>query len=242
MHPNPFGCGRGNMSTRTKKLLLWLMILILVMACVPSLAAPLPTANPGQVNTFIAETANAAANQTAAVLPSSTPTATTTPTPRNTDTPSPTFTSTVIFIISSPTKQLPPTLVIIPGGGGGGGGGGSGSGGGSSSAEWACQVVSVSPANGTRFNARDDFDATWRVKNTGTKDWDHTSVDLLYLSGAKIHKVAGYDLSRDIDSGTTADLSVDMSAPRDSGTYSTTWTLQVGDRTFCNMSLTIVVR
>ena len=103
------------MSKRSMKFLFWLAILALVMACVPSLAAPLPTANPNQINTFIAETANAAANQTRAVLPSSTPTATLTPTPRNTDTPSPTFTATVIFIISSPTKQLPPTLVIIPG-------------------------------------------------------------------------------------------------------------------------------
>ena len=224
------------MSKRTKKFLFWFVILALVMACVPSLAAPLPTANPNEINTFIAETANAAANQTAAALPSSTPTATLTPTPRNTDTPSPTFTSTVIFIISSPTKQAPPTLVIIPGGGGGGGGGGS------SSQDYACQIISVSPANGTTFNPRDDFDATWRVKNIGTKNWGRTSVDFLYLSGAKIHKVAGYDLSSDIDSGETADLSVDMSAPKDSGTYSTTWTLQVGDRKFCNMSLTIVVR
>ncbi|HSJ88827.1 MAG TPA: NBR1-Ig-like domain-containing protein [Anaerolineales bacterium] len=231
------------MSKRNAKFLFWLAILALVMACVPSLAAPLPTANPNEINTFIAETANAAGNQTAAALPSSTPTATITPTPRNTDTVTPTFTSTVIFIISSPTKVLPPTLVIIPnGGGGGGGGGGSGSGGGSSSADFACQIVSVSPANGTSFNTRDNFDATWRVKNTGTKNWDRNSVDFIYLSGAKIHKVAGYDLRQTINSGQTTDLGVDMVAPKDPGTYATTWTLMVGNKTFCNMSLTIVVK
>jgi hypothetical protein len=227
------------MSKRSMKFLFWLAILALVMACVPSLAAPLPTANPNEINTFIAQTANAAANQTAAALPSSTPTATVTPTPRNTDTPSPTFTATVIFIISSPTKQLPPTLVIIPGSGGGGESGGGGS---SSTSEWSCQLVSVSPANGTSFKARDNFDATWRVKNTGTKNWDRNSVDFMYLSGAKIHKVAGYDLSQTINTGQTADLTVDMVAPKDSGTYSTTWTLMVGNKTFCNMSLTVVVK
>jgi hypothetical protein len=80
------------------------------------------------------------------------------------------------------------------------------------------------------------------VKNTGTKNWDRNSVDFLYLSGAKIHKVAGYDLSQTINTGQTADLAVDMVAPKDSGTYSTTWTLQVGNKTFCNMSVTIAVK
>jgi hypothetical protein len=102
-------------------------------------------------------------------------------------------------------------------------------------------VVSVTPANGTVFGSRDNFDATWKIKNTGQKEWDHNSVDFYYLSGAKLHKVAGYDLSGDISAGSTANLTVDMIAPRDAGTYSTTWTLSVGDKTFCNMSLTIVV-
>ena len=233
------------MSTRSLKFLFWLLILVLVLACVPVVAAPLPTANPNEVNTFIAQTANAAASRTAAALPSSTPTTTLTPTPRNTDTPSPTFTSTVIFILSTPTRPVPPTIVIIGGGGGGGGssGGGGGSGGGGSSSDnFACQIVSVSPSNGTTFDPRDNFDAIWRVKNTGVKNWDHNSVDFVYLSGAKIHKIAGYDLPQTINSGATADLGVDMVAPKDPGNYTTTWTLQVGSQTFCNMALTINVR
>lgn len=234
------------MSTRSLKFLFWLLILALVLACVPVVAAPLPTANPNEVNTFIAQTAHAAASGTAAALPSSTPTATLTPTPRNTDTPSPTFTSTVIFILFTPTKPVPPTLVIIGGGGGGGGtnsGGGGGSGGGGTSSDnYACQIVSVSPSNGTTFDPRDNFDAVWRVKNTGIKNWDRNSVDFVYLSGAKIHKIAGYDLPQTINSGVTADIAADMVAPKDPGNYSTTWTLQVGDQTFCNMTLTINVR
>jgi hypothetical protein len=229
----------GKMSTRTKKFLFWIAILALVMACTPSLATPFPTADVNQMNQFIAQTANAALTQTVAAMPTSTPTVTITPT-RNTETPSPTATSTVIFILSSPTKAVAPTLVIIGGGGGsndGGGGGGS-----NSSDNYSCQVVSVSPANGTAFSSRDNFDATWKIKNTGLKEWEHNSVDFYYLSGAKIHKVAGYDLSADISAGSTASLSVDMVAPKESGTYSTTWTLSTGDKTFCNMSLTIVVK
>jgi hypothetical protein len=123
-----------------------------------------------------------------------------------------------------------------------GGGGGSSGGGGTSSDNFACQIVSVRPSNGTVFDPRDNFDAIWQVKNIGQRDWDRNSIDFVYLSGAKIHKNPGYDLSRDVDSGQTADLGVDMIAPKDPGTYTTTWTLMVGDKTFCNMSLTIVVR
>lgn len=223
------------MSTRTIKFLFWFTIVALIVACVPSFAAPLPTADPNTVNTFIAQTANAAGTRTAAALPTSTPTVTITPT-RNTETPSPTFTATVIFILSSPTAPVLPTLS------GGGGGGGGGSGGGSSSADYSCQVISVSPSNGTTFDARADFDATWRVRNNGIKGWDRNSTDFYYLSGSKFYQVAGYDLSRDVDPGQTIDLSADMEAPKDSGNYTTTWTLRVGDRNFCSMSLTINVR
>jgi len=207
------------------------------MACVPSLGTPFPTAGPNAVNTFIIQTANAASTQTAAALPTSTPTATLTATPRNTETPSPTFTSTVIFILSSPTKPALPTLS-----GGGGGGGSGGSGGGTSSDNYACQVISVSPSNGTSFDPRADFDATWRVKNIGIKGWDRNSTDFYYSSGSKIHQVAGYDMSKDVDPGQTIDLSADMRAPKDSGNYTTTWTLRIGDKNFCNMSLTINVK
>jgi hypothetical protein len=231
------------MSTRTLKFLFWLTTVALVTACViPSIAAPLPTANPQQVGDFIAQTANAASTQTARALPSLTPTVTITPT-RATATASPTATSTIIFILASPTKIVPPTLVIIPGSGSGGtGGSGSSGGSGSTADNYACQIVSVSPANGTSFKARDNFDATWRVKNSGGKDWDRNSVDFVFLSGTKMHKVAGYDLKTTVDTGETVDLIVDMVAPKTSGSYSTTWTLRVGTKNFCSMSITIRVK
>lgn len=231
------------MSTRNIKFLFWFMILALIMACVPSFATPFPTANPNQVNQFIAQTADAAATRTAAAIPTSSPTPTVTPT-RLTDTPSPTFTSTVIFILASPTPIASATLIVIGGGGGGsnGGSGGSGSGG-TSSDRFACQVLSVTPSNGSTFHSRDTFDAVWRVKNIGTRAWDHTSIDFIYQSGDKFYKVPGYDLSSNVSTGSTINLGADMIAPRNRGTYTTTWTLSVGrNQAFCSMSLTIVVR
>jgi len=218
-------------TTRKTKLLIWIIALALVMACIPTLVTPsIPTINPGAVNTFIAQTVNAAATQTAAVLPSLTLTPTITPT-RNTATPSPTATSTVIFILSSPTPVIIPTFTNVSLGGSG-----------TSSDNYACQITKVSPPNGSSFSPRDDFDAVWTVKNIGKKKWDRTSVDYIYSSGAKIHKISGYDLPENVNVGSSVNLGVDMRAPKDTGTYTTTWTMRIGSKTFCPLNLTIVVK
>jgi len=219
--------------TRKTKLVTWMSALVLIMECVPSFAGPVvPTVNPGAVNTFIAQTVIAASTRTAAAIPSATLTPSFTPT-QNTETPSPTPTSTIIFILSSPTSIVIPTFTNVSSGGGGGG---------TSSDNFACRVTKVSPANGSTFNPRDDFDAFWTVRNIGQKNWDRTSVDYTYASGAKIHKVSGYDMTSNVKVGETIDLGVDMQAPKDSGNYTTTWTMQSGRKTFCTMTLTINVK
>ena len=215
------------MSTHKTKLLVWLIALGLILACVPSLSTPPPPLDPNAVNTFIAQTVNAASTQTVAAMPTLTPTATATATPRNTDTPTPTATATFIFILKSPTPIIIPTFTSA--------------GGGSSSENYACQVISVNPANGTSFGPRADFDAVWRVRNIGQKNWDGGSVDYVYLSGDQFHKVSGYDLNKSVKVGETVDIIVDMEAPKNSGNYTTRWTLRAGAKTFCTMSLTINV-
>ena len=207
----------------------------MVLACVvPSLATPLPPSDPAAISTFIAQTVNAASTQTARVLPTSTSTPTTTPTPRNTDTPTPTATATVLFILSSPTSLVIPTFTAVSSGGG--------TSSGTSSDNYACQVVSVSPANGTSFKPRDDFDAVWKVKNIGQKNWDKNGVDYFYSSGTVLHKKSAYDMSANVPVGSTTDIIVDMSAPKDAGSYSTTWSLRAGSKTFCNLNLRITVK
>jgi hypothetical protein len=215
-------------ATRKTKLLVWVTALALIMACAPSLATPsVPTVDPGAVGTFIAQTVAAASTQTAASIPTSTPSPTLTPT-QNTETPSPTPTATVIFILPSSTPLVIPTFTS--------------SGGGTSSENFSCQVTRVSPANGTRFDPRDDFDAIWTVRNNGQRNWDRNSIDILYSSGDRIHKVSGYDLDDNVRVGDSINVGVDMQAPKDGGTYTTTWVMRRGDRTFCTLTLTIVVR
>jgi hypothetical protein len=227
------------MTTSKIKYLFWFTALVIVLACGPAIATtPFPTTDPNEISTIIAQTAFAASTQTAAAIPTSTFTLTPSPT-RPTPTFSPTPTSTVIFILSTPTPFVIPTFTFLSNGNGNGG---SGSGSSSSSANYACQILSVSPPNGTKFDPRADFDAVWSVKNIGQEPWDRNSVDFVYDSGSKLHKVAGYDLNSDVKVGATTNLGVDMETPKDSGTYTTTWTLRVGSNDFCKMSLTINVK
>lgn len=217
------------MATPKTKYLFWFTALAVIMACVPTFAAPpVPTTDPNAIGTIIVQTANAASTQTVAAMPTFTPTATFTSTPRNTDTPEPTATATVIFLFFSPTSRIP-TLS----------GGGAGS---ANPQAYACQVISVTPANGTSLGSRTDFDVRWKIKNIGKSEWDGNSVDYIYLSGDKFHKVASYDLGATVKVGETREIIVDMLAPKTPGTYTTNWTLRVSGETFCPLSLTIVVK
>ena len=226
------------MSTRKAKLMYLFTTIAFILACVPAIPiTPYPTTDPNELNTVIVLTANAASTQTAAAQPTATFTPSMTPT-QPTQTPSPTATSTVIFILSTPTQIVVPTFTLISSSGSGSGSGGSN---GSSSDPYACQILSVNPANGTTMKQDTDFDATWKVKNTGTKTWDQNSVDFVYDSGTDMGKRDGYDLNSSVKSGQEISLSADMIAPTKNGNYTTTWTLRVGSDEFCKMSLTINV-
>ena len=205
----------------TTKYLFWITALVLIMACVPTVAAPsAPTTDPNAISTYIAQTANAAAMQTASAMPTFTPSATFTSTPRNTDTPEPTATATVIFRFFTATSIVPTT----------------------SNQSYACDVMSTTPANGTTFSSRAAFDAIWQVKNNGKNEWDKNSVDYAYLSGDKFHKVAAYNLTANVARGDTTLLDVSMQAPKNPGTYTTNWTMRVGSQNFCSLSLSITVK
>ena len=95
------------MQSPRKKILLWLTALMLIMACVPSIATPVPTLDPNTIGTVIVQTANAAVTQTAAAAPTLTLTPIFTNTPPSTFTLEPTFTpiGTIIFPTSTPVAR-----------------------------------------------------------------------------------------------------------------------------------------
>lgn len=105
----------------------------------------------------------------------------------------------------------------------------------------ACSIVSVSPT--ASLTRRAEFDAVWTVKNTGSKNWEISSVDYKYLSGEKLYKKdARYDITKLVKPGESIKIVVDMIAPNATGYFTTTWGIVTGSTTLCSMPLTILVR
>jgi hypothetical protein len=207
----------------------WLATFALMLACViPGAPAPAPTLQPGAVNTFIVQTANAAATRTAQALPSNTLTATSTRTPLGTDTPTPTSTRPFVFILPGSTSSLSaPTLAGINNG--------------TSNSRYGCNVFSTDPVNNTVFSPRTDFVATWGVKNIGRETWYRATMDYVYVSGDKLHEVSSYSIPKGVEPGKNVFLTVEMATFRNAGTYTTKWALVVDTIYFCNLTLTVVV-
>jgi Ig-like domain-containing protein len=205
----------------------WLgLATILALGCDVSVLLPaspaLPPAVPGAVDTIVAMTAGAAQTLTAVVTtPSATPTWT--PLPTHTATVTPSLTPTFVFRLGTPTsaKTATPT--------------------GQSSGDFGCRLISQSPEDGSHFAPKTNFDATWKVKNTGTATWDSGSVDFVYFSGIKMYKNAAYDLQKSVSPGDTISLTAAMIAPKNNGNYTTVWSLQRGNDDFCHVDLKIRV-
>lgn len=87
-----------------KKILFWFVALALILACVPTAPAPVPTLKPDEINVFIKQTADAASTQTQVALPTSTFTPTFTFTPENTNTPEATLTPISTFVLPTATR------------------------------------------------------------------------------------------------------------------------------------------
>jgi hypothetical protein len=212
---------------RRQNLLPGLFALILVLACAPIAATSFPTNAPGAVNTIIVQTAVAASTQTAAAVPSS-PTPSRTPKPINTASVSPSPTVTFVFVLPGLGAPGTATLAGITSG--------------TSSSKYGCNVFSTEPANNTEFPPRTDFIVKWGVKNIGKETWYRATMDYVYASGAKLHKVASYDIPKGVEPGKNVFLSVDMEAFKDRGTYTTQWALKIDATYFCPMTLTVVVK
>jgi hypothetical protein len=202
----------------------------------PGLSGPVR----GNFNTIVASTADAAQSMTAVYL---TPSATATWTPLPTHTPSltPTPTPTFLFNIGSlytPTKYPTPPYYYYPTST-------------SSVTDYldGCALLSQTPANGTHFDARESFAAAWKVRNTGSRTWYTDTVEFAYSSGTRMYDKQVYKLPVDIPRQEYVTLKVAMTAPRNSGTYRTVWSLRRSDVAypnpnvdyFCHVDLTIRV-
>lgn len=214
--------------------------MLILLACqVPALSTPsVSSPAPGAVETIIYETAAAAQTQTARVIPpTDTPTLRPTSTASPTKTPPPT--STILFLFPTNTEVVLPTLL--------------GTGGGKRTktpspnehdykGSKACTLVAKSPSDGTVFKPREAFTVRWTIKNTGTAAWKKGSFDYLYVGGDKFHDRGLHDMNFILDPGETIDIKVEMHAPKQPGSYQTTWVLGSKKNALCKMSLAIIVK
>jgi len=208
------------MLKRNQRALAILLAIALLLACAP-LATPIapPTFDLLSINTIIAQTAGAAATQTFVFLP--TPTITPTLTTMPTEIPS--STPTFIFILA--TSTVPSSTPTLD----------------QSSEPYDCRVLSQSPVDETSFVPGIAFQARWQVRNIGTQTWGVNTADYRFTGGTKFHKTSVYDMSKSVPPGEQVDIFVEMWAPMDPGTYTTTWKIKVGKTEFCPMKLKIIV-
>ncbi len=106
-----------------------------------------------------------------------------------------------------------------------------------------CSIVSQSPALGEKMKLGYDFDAIWKLKNTGTKKWDASEMDIRFSSGSKLQKFGDvYDLGKIVNPGEEITITIDMLAPNIAGTYKSTWVLVGEGKTVCTMNLHVEVQ
>ena len=88
-----------------------------------------------------------------------------------------------------------------------------------------------------------DFQKIWRVKNTGNCKWDEGYV-LAFIGGddeLNPKSVKFQDSNDFVDPGQTADLGVNLTAPKFPGKYTATWKMQADNGAFFGTPLTVVI-
>lgn len=206
-----------------KKLILLFAALLIVLACeVPALPLPTdsdPASAPGSIETIVVATAGAAQTQTALVLPTVTTTSTLTLVPTSTPTETPTATETVIFDIPTATKPFV-----------------------TQSAGSNCQVIAQSPVDNTVFDPQEAFTTEWTLRNTGSETWNGENYDFIHSGGTDMHRRDAVDLPSNVRENGEVTFEIDMFAPRNAGTYTSTWTLGKKNQSLCKVSVTIIVK
>jgi Ig-like domain from next to BRCA1 gene len=206
-----------------------LITTIFALSCdVSTLLSPgaIPSPDQNLVQTIIVQTGGAAASQTAAVVtPSLTPSSTPLPSQTPSITPSPTET----FVFNLPTPKIKATGTNVQGATG------------SKNGAWDCQLVSQSPPNGASIAANYPFSANWTVQNTGYVVWLQSSVDLIHTGGPQLSSASGYNTHSDVAVGSSETLSIQMTAPASSGSYTSIWSLRASRTIFCPLTVTIMV-
>ena len=200
------------MNQSIKRVLFSVMVVIsLLTACAP--AAPAATQDPALVQQLVEQSvALTVAAQTVQTLEAQAliPAATNTPLPTQTEA-APALPSATPFVIVPPTN----TAVVV-----------SNSGGGFPvvKPDYDCTVTVQKPLDNAVYKPNKDFDITWTIVNTGTKNI-RAGTDLKYLSGPEMTAVTMLELPL-LKPGEKYKIVLDAKSPKKEGLQIMTWVVE----------------
>jgi hypothetical protein len=190
------------------------MVLMVLALCLTACAPPpAPVVAPSPAAPTLSNTLQP--TQSPSPSPSPAPTRTNTPIPSVTPSPAISLTPSFYFIMPSPTR--PPT------------------------SELDCRVISQSVPDNTSFHAGERFTVNWVISNTGSATWYPASVEFVFAGGTKMYQSTLVHLKSTVAPGQTVGLAADMKAPKNSSTYTSSWSLRRGTEYFCPARVTIWV-
>ena len=101
-------------------------------------------------------------------------------------------------------------------------------------------VTDVTVPDNTVFEKEEQFTKTWRMRNSGTAAWPAETM-LVFESGEQMTDVSEVKIGA-VEPGEDVDISVDMVAPAEDGTYKSTWRIQAGATPIDGGSIYTVIR
>ena len=108
---------------------------------------------------------------------------------------------------------------------------------------YACELVNQNPVDYVVMRPRQSFDMNWVVVNTGKAVWHSSTTVFSFYSGVPMYTyLSSYQLPADVGKGAKLKMTIDMEAPKNPGTYSTTWALLTGTSRICRMYLIVTVK
>lgn len=78
------------------------------------------------------------------------------------------------------------------------------------------------------FKPGEEFTKTWTIQNSGTCSWT-TDYKLVFKGGDQMGGPTSKNLTKTVNPGETLTLSVDLTAPASSGSYTGTWKIRAND-------------
>ncbi len=88
-------------------------------------------------------------------------------------------------------------------------------------------VKDIKAPDGTEIKAGEDFDKVWRIRNTGTCNWN-SNYQIVFVQGDRMEGTSNI-VKATVRPGQTYDMIIDQKAPKSPGNYTGIWQMVNGD-------------